>query len=191
MTKSKNKITENPEKETKIRQSKKKIIIISLIFLLLLMLFPFVTKNDEVDKTVPDINATHKAAVEFIKEGELTFVKNTGDFISQINIEIAVNEEERTQGLMYRDNMKENEGMLFIFDFETEQSFWMKNTLISLDIIFVNKENKIVKIHKSTDTLSENSYPSGKPAIYVVEVISGYTEKFGITEGDKIVWRRM
>ena len=191
MTKSKNKITENSSGETKIRTSKKKIIIISLFFLLLLMMFPFFNKNDEVEKTDTNKNNLHKTAVEFEKEGELTFVKNSGDFISQISIEIAGNEDERTQGLMYRDKMKENEGMLFIFDYETEQSFWMKNTLISLDIIFINKENEIVKIHKSTETLSENSYPSGKPAIYVVEVVAGYTEKFGITEGDKIVWRRM
>ena len=191
MTKSKNKITENSPKETKIRQSKKKIIIISLIFLLLLMLFPFVNKNNKVEEKAANENASKKAAVEFVKEGELTFVKNSGGFISQINIEIAGDETERTQGLMYRDKMKENEGMFFIFDFETAQSFWMKNTLISLDIIFINKENKIVKIHKNTETLSENSYPSGKPAIYVVEVVAGYTDKFGINEGDKIVWRRM
>lgn len=191
MTKSKNNIPENSAVETKIKQSKKKIIIISLIFLLLLMLFPFINKKDNVDKPAADKNISQKAAVEFKKEGELTFVKSSGDFISQINIEIAGDETERTQGLMYRDKMKDNEGMFFIFDYETAQSFWMKNTLISLDIIFVNKENEIVKIHKNTETLSENSYPSGKPAIYVVEVIAGYTEKFGITEGDKIVWRRM
>jgi len=191
MTKSKNNIPENSAVETKIKQSKKKIIIISLIFLLLLMLFPFINKKDNVDKPAADKNISQKAAVEFKKEGELTFVKSSGDFISQINIEIAGDETERTQGLMYRDKMKDNEGMFFIFDYETAQSFWMKNTLISLDIIFVNKENEIVKIHKNTETLSENSYPSGKPAIYVVEVVGGFTEKFGITEGDKIVWRRM
>ena len=86
--------------------------------------------------------------------------------------------------------MKESEGMFFIFNREELQSFWMKNTFLPLDIIFVNKANTIVKIHKHTQPLSEQSYPSENPAIYVVEVNSGYADKYNIKEGDKIVWRR-
>ena len=191
MTKTNKKVKENTQNETNTTASKKKIIIPLLIILVLLavVIFNSGNKNDKVIKK--EKIESSDTAYEFNKEGELSFISPNGKMLSAINIEIAGNEEERTQGLMYRDKMNENEGMFFIFDFETPQSFWMKNTLISLDIIFVNKKNEIVKIHKNTDTLSEKSFPSEKPAIYVVEVNAGYCDKFGIKEGHKIVWRRM
>ena len=89
---------------------------------------------------------------------------------------------------MNRNEMKENQGMLFIFDTQKFQSFWMRNTLISLDMIFVNNQKRIVTIHKGTKILAETSYPSSEPAMYVVEVIAGYTDKHNIQVGDKIDW---
>jgi uncharacterized membrane protein (UPF0127 family) len=62
----------------------------------------------------------------------------------------------------------------------------MKNTIMSLDIIFVNENKEIIKIHKNTKPYSEESLPSVKPSIYVVEVIAGFCEKYGVKEGDKI-----
>ena len=131
------------------------------------------------------------SAFEFTKEGELTFTSAEAEFISKIDIEIAEDDEARGQGLMYRSKMLESQGMFFIFDREAPQSFWMRNTPLSLDILFVNKSNEIVKIHKNAAPFSESSYPSYKPAIYVVEVLAGYTDKYGIKEGGQIVWRRM
>lgn len=126
---------------------------------------------------------------EFTKEGELTFQTPDGKFKSKIDIEIADDMVTRTVGLMYRENLKEDQGMLFIFPNQTIQSFWMKNTILSLDIIFVNKDREIVTIHKSTEPLTEESYRSDEPAIYVVEVNAGYTDRHNINEGDKISWR--
>lgn len=131
------------------------------------------------------------SAFEFTKEGELTFTSSEDEFIAKIDIEIAEDDEARGQGLMYRSKMKESEGMFFIFDREMPQSFWMRNTPLSLDMLFVNSSNVIVKIHKQTTPFSEASYASFEPAIYVVEVVAGYTDNYGIKEGDKIVWRRM
>ena len=64
----------------------------------------------------------------------------------------------------------------------------MRNTLISLDMIFVNAQKEIVTIHKNTKILSDQSYPSTKPAMYVIEVVAGFTDKYNIKEGDKISW---
>jgi len=89
-------------------------------------------------------------------------------------------------GLMFRKSMEDTKGMLFIFDKTDMHSFWMKNTIMSLDILFVNEDKEIVKIHKNTKPYSTESLPSGKPAIYVVEVIAGFTDKYGVKEGDKI-----
>ena len=128
---------------------------------------------------------------DFRKDGELTFQTSEGKYISQIDIEIADDMVERAVGLMYRDEMKENQGMFFIFPRQEYQSFWMKNTVLPLDILFVNKKNEIVTIHKNTTPFSEESYPSTAPAVYVIEVNAGYTDTHGIEQGDKISWRVM
>ena len=126
---------------------------------------------------------------QFKKEGELTFQNSQGEFISKIDIEIANDMVERAVGLMYRDELGEDQGMFFVFPTEEYQSFWMRNTVLSLDILFVNKNREIVTIHKNTIPFSDESYPSTVPSIYVVEVNAGYTDKYGIKEGDKISWR--
>ena len=125
---------------------------------------------------------------KFKKEGELTFVDSTGNPIIKIDIEIAENDYERQLGLMNRESMEEMQGMLFIFPEERFQSFWMMNTLFSLDILFINSQKEIVTIHKNTKPLSEQSYPSSEPAIYVLEVNAGFCERHNVKLGDKIYW---
>jgi len=124
----------------------------------------------------------------FKKEGELLFLDSLDNTKAKIDIEISDTDYDRQLGLMFRKNMEENEGMLFIFPSETVQSFWMRNTNISLDIIFINSDQKIVTIHKNTKTLSDQSYPSTGPAKYVIEVIAGFTDKHNILTGDKVSW---
>ena len=127
----------------------------------------------------------------FKKEGELEFLKSDGKTeIRKIDIEIADIDDERMQGLMYRKSMDDNKGMLFIFGREEPQSFWMKNTVMSLDIMYADSEKKIVKIYKNTTPFSETSLPSGKPALYVVEVAAGYSDRYGIKEGDMINYQK-
>lgn len=130
-------------------------------------------------------------AFDFKKEGELTFISKENDFISKIDIEIAEDDNSRRDGLMYRSKMSESQGMFFIFPNETFQSFWMRNTPLPLDMIFVNKKNEIVTIRKNAVPFDESSYTSTAPALYVIEVNAGYTDKFGIEEGNKITWRRL
>ena len=132
-----------------------------------------------------------ESAFHFTKMGELTFLSKAGKIKAKIDIEIAETNESRAQGLMYRDKMKENQGMLFIFAKEQMQSFWMKNTIIPLDIIFINAKKKIVNIQKNTTPYSLDSYPSIAPAKYVLEVNAGFTGKYKIEPGDKILWRRI
>jgi uncharacterized membrane protein (UPF0127 family) len=183
------------KKKTKIMagaRRKKSFRIITFITIVLVAIFLVFTNilrnnNDGSDqKTVQNYSA-----FEFTKEGELTFNSPESEFKAKIDIEIAEDDEARGQGLMYRTKMQESQGMFFIFNREEPQSFWMRNTPLSLDIIFVNKNNEIVKIHKDTTPFSESSYATLSPAIYVVEVIAGYTDTYGISEGDKIVWRRL
>ena len=126
----------------------------------------------------------------FVSEGELSFLDATGNEKTKLEIEIVDNNADRQKGLMFRKKMAEHRAMLFVFEKQEPQAFWMKNTLMSLDIIFVNDKNTVVSIQKNAQPLSEKSLPSEKPAIYVVETNAGYTTKFGIKEGDKMSFKK-
>jgi uncharacterized membrane protein (UPF0127 family) len=128
--------------------------------------------------------------LQFTKDGELTFISAKGTFLVKIDIEIADTPEKRTLGMMYRSAMEDRQGMLFLFPKEEYQSFWMKNTAVSLDMIFVSARNEIVTIHENTTPHSPQSYSSTKPAQFVVEVNAGFVEEHGISVGDRIRWQR-
>lgn len=126
---------------------------------------------------------------KFRKDGELNFVnKNTGEVLLKIDVEIASTDVDKARGLMYRSSMEENQGMLFLMDREEIQSFYMRNTIIPLDIIYVNSKFEIVDIYKNTKILDETSLPSKAPARYIVEINGGLCDKFNIKEGDKIAF---
>ncbi len=126
---------------------------------------------------------------QFVKEGELSFMTPDGKrSVFNLDIEIADLEDQRTQGLMYRKKMDEKQGMLFVFQNMEPQAFWMHNTYISLDIIYVNDKFEIVSIAKNCPVLSDKSIPSGKPAQYVVEINGGLSDKYQLQPGTRIVW---
>lgn len=189
-------MAKNKKQSGKGAQAKKNIwmqagvIIVIAAFLVYFIFANFIKTTEAPENTVLDKTLNSNTAYSFNKQGELSFTDSLNQFKSKIDIEIADDDDKRMTGLMFRDKLAENQGMLFIFPEEDPQSFWMKNTVLPLDIIFVNAKQEIVKIHKNTTPYSEQSYASGKPAQYVVEVNAGYCEKNNIKEGDKIVWRR-
>ena len=129
---------------------------------------------------------------QFQKEGVLSFIRSADkQALASIDIEIAEEELAIRQGLMYRKSMETNQGMIFIKSSEEPQSFWMLNTYISLDIVFVNQNREIVKIQPNTNPRSLEPIPSVHPAIYVVEVLAGFCAEHGISEGDMIQYRRL
>jgi uncharacterized membrane protein (UPF0127 family) len=101
-------------------------------------------------------------------------------------VELAVNDEERARGLMYRKELPEGRGMLFDFGQDQDVSFWMKNTYIPLDMIFIRADGTIRRIAANTEPLSERTVPAGGPVRYVLEVIGGTARKLGIEAGDKV-----
>ncbi|MFA4886665.1 MAG: DUF192 domain-containing protein [Candidatus Nanoarchaeia archaeon] len=108
-----------------------------------------------------------------------------------IIVEIADTFEERAQGLMFREHLDEYAGMIFIYPKEQHAGFWMKNTLISLDIIFIDKDFKIVDIHTAQPCVNEDEcipYGPTEQVQYVLEVNAGYAEKNGIKKGDFILF---
>ncbi len=104
-------------------------------------------------------------------------------------VELAVNDEERAKGLMYRKELPEGKGMLFDFQIEQPVSFWMRNTYVSLDMIFIRADGRILSIAENTVPLSERPVPSGGPVRAVLEVVAGTTRKLGIKAGDRVAHR--
>ena len=123
----------------------------------------------------------------FRKNGELVFADSAG-LSTKIDIQIANTEFDRELGLMFRKHMNDNQGMLFIFPDSRVRSFWMRNTEIPLDMIFVNASKTILNIAKNTTPYSDVSYTSAGAAKYVVEVNGGFTDAHNIKPGDVINW---
>lgn len=108
---------------------------------------------------------------------------------SRFSVEIADTQETQQLGLMFRDSMPADHGMLFIFPNEAPRSFWMKNTRIPLDIMYFDKELKLVSLSADTPPCKVSrcpSYPSIAPAKYVLELNAGITASLGIAVGDKL-----
>lgn len=125
----------------------------------------------------------------FVQEGVLEFRAPDGTrSLLDLKIEIATLDTEQQQGLMWRKKMQEDQGMLFVFDDQQPRSFWMHNTYIPLDIIYVDASFKVVSIRKNTPILSDTPQPSGLPAQYVIEVNAGVADKYKIAPGTKVAW---
>jgi uncharacterized protein len=102
------------------------------------------------------------------------------------SVELAVTDEERTRGLMFRRSVPESYGMLFDFKRDQEVSMWMHNTYVSLDMIFIQSDGRIRRIAENTETESDKIIPSGGQVRAVLEVAAGTARKFGIEPGDRV-----
>jgi len=131
-------------------------------------------------------------AITFKKEGELSVLDaETDSTLISLDIEIASTDYEVQTGLMYREEMADQQGMLFVFEEEAPHSFYMKNTLIPLDILFIDRELTIVNIHRDAQPLNEAGIPSGGPVQYVLEVKAGMSDRWGLEVGDRILYKKL
>lgn len=124
------------------------------------------------------------------KDGTLDFVHLDESIKASIAIEIADTPETQMKGLMGRRTMDDNSGMLFVFELIEPQKFWMKNTRIPLDIIFVGENGCIVNIVELTTPMSNQSYRSSGSVKYVVEVRAGFAKRFQLDTDTCIQWQR-
>jgi uncharacterized membrane protein (UPF0127 family) len=109
----------------------------------------------------------------------------------RVNVELADTAEKRQLGLMYRRELPELRGMLFLFPREAPLSFWMKNTPLPLDIIFINASHTIVSIAQHTTPFLEKPLPSGSPAQFVLEVNGGFCQRHGVAVGDRVEFAQL
>ena len=107
--------------------------------------------------------------------------------VHHFTVEVAATPDQQERGLMFRESLPPNHGMIFPYQPAQEVAFWMENTLIPLDIIFVGADSKIVRITKA-HAMDRTPLPSGAPVIGVLEIRSGRAAELGIKEGDKVSW---
>ncbi|KYG19345.1 hypothetical protein SE92_02950 [Bradyrhizobium sp. AT1] len=110
----------------------------------------------------------------------------TKNGVQVFSVEMATTEEEKQTGLMYRKELADGKGMLFDFNPEQEISMWMKNTYVSLDMIFIGANGRILRIAENTEPLSTKIISSKGPARAVLEVVAGTAQKYGIRPGDRV-----
>ncbi len=110
-----------------------------------------------------------------------------GETVQRFDVEVADTPEQRRRGLMDHTELPRGEGMLFDFKEPQRVTFWMKDTEIPLDMLFINAQGRIVKIHRDAEPFSRDGIPSGRPVLAVLEVRSGTAARLNIQEGDRVL----
>lgn len=108
----------------------------------------------------------------------------------RFTVEVARTPEEQAQGLMFRKSIPPDRGMIFPYDPPVQVSFWMKNTLVPLDMVFIGPDGKIGRIAANTTPMSLDPVASIDPVSAVLEIAGGRAAELGIREGDKVDWPR-
>ncbi len=156
-------------------------IILAVAALVLIMLLPD-NKTNTTDASLQYI---------FEKHGAASFYDDKGKELCSFDIEIAESLEKQTLGLMYRDSLAAYQAMLFPYPDEDIRIFWMKNTYLPLDIIFIAGDSTIVSIQKNTKPFDETGLQSKGPARYVLEVNAGISDQFNLQPGNKFSYTRL
>ena len=123
-----------------------------------------------------------------LQQVPLTIQSASGDH--RFTVEVAATLDQQSRGLMYRRSLGPNRGMIFPYDPPQAVAFWMKNTVIPLDIIFIRADGIIARIAANTTPLSLDGVESGEPIAAVLEIRGGRAAELGIGEGDRVEWRR-
>ena len=110
---------------------------------------------------------------------------------ARFTVELAITPEEQARGLMFRETLPRGAGMLFLYDQPGRVAFWMRNTLISLDMLFFDETGTLTRLHHEAVPLDETPIPGGDAVLAVLEINGGLSRRFGITEGSELRHSRM
>lgn len=172
----------------KLKQEKDllmKVFGVFIFILLSLCSFILFLNQDTTERDL--IFHTNNTAQDNYAVSETITAQILGREDISLELEIADTSQELTQGLMYRESMEKNRGMLFVFNNEQQRSFWMKNTYIPLDIVFLDSDKKIVTIHSNASPLDTSlRYQSTGGAMYAIETNSGWFRDNDVSEGETV-----
>jgi uncharacterized membrane protein (UPF0127 family) len=144
----------------------------------------------ESDSRQPKSGEIQSLEPQFAEEGVGAFVDQNGDTVASFRLELAETAAETAQGMMYRRSVPEGTGMLFIMAEERPQSFWMRNTYVPLDIIYLKADGTVVSIQANAQPMNDMPLPSEGPAKYVLEIAGGRSTQYGINTGLKWLWKQ-
>ncbi|MDG1252756.1 MAG: DUF192 domain-containing protein [Schleiferiaceae bacterium] len=165
------------------------LLSLALIGFLYVQIAPAITGVDtKVKSHAQNIAETYEPP--FLLEGYGAFV-NGSDTVATYRIELAESEREVQQGMMWRKHMDPDMGMLFLMPEERMQSFWMKNTYVGLDIVYISSAGQVVSIQANAQPFSETPLPSEGPAQVILELPAGTCAQVGITPGMNFKWNRL
>lgn len=131
------------------------------------------------------ITAAPSFAQKTFKTDKLTLKTSTGDHV--ITVELALTDEQKSLGLMFRPTVPPGTGMLFPYDRPRELTMWMKNTYASLDMIFIRQDGVVHRIEYSTEPMSERVISSRGNVTAVLELAAGEAKRLGVKPGDRVV----
>jgi uncharacterized protein len=151
-----------------------RLLLVPLVAVVLLAPLPACKSNGQ---------ATPTAAAP---QSRATVTIDTGERQVGFSVELALTPAEQNRGLMFRQSLGAAEGMLFVFDQQSVHTFWMKNTLIPLDMLFIDKDRLIVGIVENAEPQTETGRSVGKPSQYVLEIGGGLSGKLGLRAGQLV-----
>ena len=161
----------------------------SFVLLLLLLFVAACGNNTSSSSTSSTSPETPEETIPFRVDGTLDIVRQ-GELLITLDIEIAEGDSAVERGMMQRESFPPNSGMLFLFDNVQRRTFWMGNTPVALDLLFISPDSQIVDFAKYAKPFSDESIPSAEPAQFVLEVPAGFVDSQGLVEGDQLRWRR-
>lgn len=157
----------------------------SIVILLAFVFWAAISCKDGPQRTVKT------EPIVFRKEGEIVLRRQQVDtVITSFDIEIAETDYETQTGLMYRDHMEPHQGMLFVFPDERMHSFYMKNTQIPLDLIFITADSTIASFQENAKPFDESGLSSKVPVSFVLEINAGLVQKWSLEIGDNVQFTR-
>lgn len=148
---------------------------------------PPAVQRPSAPPVVNDVNARDFVAPP-LDRGQLVLRDAYGG-VHPLEVEIADTTPARTRGMMWRTSVPPGTGMLFIFPKEAEQRFWMRNTLVPLDMLFLDRAGSVVGIVAQAEPQSLESRSVGRPSLYVLEVAGGWAEKAGVVPGARVEFK--
>lgn len=145
---------------------------------------PAVARRSTPRSPDPGCPRDNEASPPKLRMGKVTFLPGEGGAKEiPIEVEIAEKDHDRQRGLMFRTQMADTHGMIFVFAEKEDHSFWMHNTCIPLDMLYIDEDGLIVGIEENTPTLSDDTFSVGCASKYVLEVNAGWTRQHGVKAG--------
>lgn len=177
-----------------VRNNKVTLIVIGLamgVFILTQIMPAFTSKKSTPAKPTSTGTTPMAPSNPFEHEANGWFISPSGDTLAALELELSQTQYEITRGLMHRREMAEHQGMVFEFTDEAPRAFWMKNTILSLDIIYLKANGSIDSYFENTQPYSETSLPSSGVAQYVLEVNAGYLKANNISDSTVLVYQSL